>query len=671
MAGDITLRNHGFRVFAIAVTCSLALAAVTHQYIFDAAEDAASRSMRYDLAWTGANGRIEFANLEKHVARFAALGEKGDADTAQLLYEILGSRMKIWGSGGFRHFIETSPRREVQFKAVRARIENLRSDIERLSEPGTPQRLLTALGEIAPMIEQIGAEAYTSSVAESAAIREDLRNQQQFQRWLIVALLASGAAVLAFTARQNRSLSAAHIAAARHAEESLFLARHDALTKLPNRPAFEAAYHAALRAKRADEQILIAAIDLDGFKSINDLLGHAAGDAVLVAISKLLASEAVQADPRNTVGRVGGDEFLALLWPSNDPACAMEFPQRIMAALERPLETTYGAIMVGASIGIATSSEGTPADDLIVNADLALTEAKARGKGIILAFEPGMLAGLKRRLRLEADLGPAIDKGELLSYYQPKIDLASERLVGLEALARWQHPELGWISPTEFIPAAENSGAIVKIGRLMLDTACRDAASLPGDIGIAVNISVMQILNDDIVGAVKNVLASTGIAPARLTLEITESVMMTDPEKVIEALKRLKTLGVCISLDDFGTGYSALSYLTQFSWDELKIDRSFIGRAWSDPINLAIIKAVKMLAQQMGATLTVEGVENLEQRDLLRGIGCDTAQGYLFGPPVPFTELQPVLLRNLAAALKSGAQAAPDISPLRSASSAT
>jgi diguanylate cyclase (GGDEF)-like protein len=621
--------------------------------------------MRYDLAWAGANGRIEFANLEKYVARFSALGAQSDADAVQLFYDIVRSRMEVWGSGGFRHFIENSPRRLAEFEALRVRVEGLGTYIGQLSEPNAQRRLLGALSEIAPMIERIGAEAHTVTVAESAVIREDLRRQQQLQRWLIFALLASGAAVLAVTALQNRSLHAAHIAAARHAEASLFLARHDALTKLPNRPAFEAAYHAALQEKGANERILVAAIDLDGFKSINDLLGHAAGDAVLVAVSRLLASEATRADPRNIVCRVGGDEFLALLWPSDEPDSIMGFATCVLKTLQRPLETSYGAIMIGASVGVA-ASDVMPASDLIVNADLALTEAKARGKGVALAFEPDMLAGLKRRLRLEADLAMAIERGELVPYYQPKVDLVSTRLVGLEALARWRHPELGWVSPEEFIPIAESSGAIVKIGRLMLEAACRDAAVIPGNLSMAVNLSVVQILKDDIVGAVKNALASTGLPPVRLALEITESVMMTDPEKVIDALKQLKGLGVCISLDDFGTGYSALAYLTQFNWDELKIDRSFIGRAWSDPINVAIIKAIKMLAQQMNAKITVEGVEYIEQCELLREIGCDTAQGYLFGPPVPLNELQPILLRNLAAAFAvSNPTATPDISGSR------
>jgi diguanylate cyclase (GGDEF)-like protein len=666
LAGRLTLGTYGFRLFAIGVTCILALAAAAHLHIFGAAEDAVTRSMRYDLAWTGTNGRIEAGQLEKHLARFAALGARTDEDAARLFYDILIGRMNTWGSGGFRAFIETSPRRLKQFKALQARIEAMKADLDHLAEPEVQRRLLQTLAEIAPVIDRIGAEAYTTSVSESSAIRDVMHHHQQLQRWLVLGLLASGAVALAFTALQNRSLRAAHVEAARHAEDSLFLARHDSLTKLPNRAAFEGAYKDARQSMRPGERLLIAALDLDGFKSINDLLGHAAGDAVLIAVSQLLTGEATRADPRNLVCRVGGDEFLALLWTSDGPEGMLDFARRILTALERPLETSYGAMMVGASAGVAISN-GSAGDDLIVNADLALTEAKARGKGIALAFDPAMLAGLKRRLRLEADLGAATARGDFLPYYQPKIDLATERLVGFEALTRWHHPELGWVSPGEFIPIAEGSGAIVKIGRLVLEAACRDAAAMPSDLGIAVNISVVQVLRDDIVGAVQGVLAATGLAPARLTLEITESVMMTDPDKVLETLHQLKALGVGISLDDFGTGYSALAYLTQFRWDELKIDRSFIGRAWSDPINLTIIKAVKMLAEQMQAKLTIEGVETPEQHALLREIACDTMQGYLFGKPMPLAELQPMLLRHVAAALAARETAAAPVAQPRGA----
>ncbi|MBX2805134.1 MAG: bifunctional diguanylate cyclase/phosphodiesterase [Hyphomicrobiales bacterium] len=635
-----------FRVIAISVVSCLTLAAISHHYLFNATENVVGRSMRHDIAWTGTNGRLEAAHFEKYVARFGALGTTKDAEAAQLYYQILRSRLSTWNSGVFRKFIESSPERLELLNTVTARVENLETDIARIEMPDARKRVLDALSEISPVIEQIGAETFINSMQQSSAVRDDLRYHQELYYWLFIALMLSGVIAIVFTAYQNRSLRLAHLAEAKQADKLFFLARHDSLTKLPNRSAFEAAYTSALERKTGDDQIVIAAIDLDGFKSVNDLLGHAAGDAVLIAVSKLLTAETLNQDSRNVVCRIGGDEFLALLWmPSNAPM-SMEFANRILKTLSRPLETRFGEIMIGASIGMATS-EDNAVDDLIVSADLALTRAKVAGKGVALSFQPDMLVDLKRRLRLEADLGLAVAADQIKPYYQPKVDPSTLQLTGLEALARWRHPELGWISPAEFVPIAEGSGAIFKIGKMMLDAACRDAISIPSDISISVNLSVLQILNDDIVDVVKQVLSSHRVPASRLTLEITESVMMTDTEKVLDVLTNLKKLGVRISLDDFGTGYSALSYLARFNWDELKIDRSFIQGALCDPMNLTIIRTVKILAQEIDAKLTIEGVETHEQHELLRGIGCDTAQGYLFGPPVPLADLEPLLLGAL------------------------
>lgn len=649
----MTRSTNGFRVFAICTVCCLTIVGVAHLYLYEASEDAVARSMRYDIAWAGVNGRLEAAHLEKHVARYAALGDKKDADAARLFYDILRGRMELWGAGGFEQFIELSTKRQERFEALRDRVGGLAGDIDRLDEPDVQRRVLQALLAVAPMIDRIGGEAHTTSVAEAAAIRDELHHKQRLQRGLIIALLLSGAAFLVFMVLQNRSLRVAHLAAARQADELSFFANHDALTKLPNRRAFDAAFRTALESRRADEKIAIGAIDLDGFKVINDTIGHAAGDALLVAVSERLVSAATQLDRRNIVCRIGGDEFLALFWLADDTALALDAARQVVELLSQPFETAYGMMMIGASVGVDVSDAAT-SDELILNADLALTEAKAKGKGIALAFDRKMRAGQLRRLRIEADLDAALAGGQIVPHYQPQIDLASGCTVGVEALARWYHPELGPISPGEFIPIAEGSGAVTRIGRLILEVACQDAARFPENIGVSVNLSVIQILKDDVVAAIRDVLAATGLAPDRLTLEITESVMMTDPEKVLNVLAELKLIGVSVSLDDFGAGYSALGYLTRFAWDELKIDRSFIKRAASDPINLMIIRTVKELAQKMNARVTVEGVETREQRDLLRKIGCDTAQGYLFGHPVPVDELMPFLLRNNTATLDEG-----------------
>ena len=644
------LSPRGFRAFAMSAMCCLTIVGVAHLNLHDASEDAVSRSMRFDIAWMGVNGRLEAAHLEKHVARYVALGEQQDADAARLFYDILRGRMDFWGTGGFGGFIALSPKRQGRYEALRGRIDGLADDIDRLDQPGARQRVLQVLMEVAPVIDRIGSEAHTTSVAEAAAIRDELHHKQRQQRGLIIALLLAGATFLIFMALQNRSLRAAHLATSRHAEKLSFLARHDALTKLPNRNAFDTALGIALASRQANERIAVVAMDLDGFKAINDTIGHAAGDALLVAVSERLTRTATQLDHRNIVCRMGGDEFLVLVWLANEPEQAVVVGRRFVDLFEAPFETASGTMLIGSSAGVDIS-DAAAGDDVILNADLALTQAKARGKGIALAFDRKMGTDQQRRLRIETDLNAALQMGQIVPYYQPQFNLASGRVVGIEALARWHHPELGPISPGEFIPIAEGSGVVTKLGRRILEVACRDATGLPDNIGVSVNLSVIQILKDDIVTAVQEVLAMSGLAPERLTLEITESVMITDPDTVLEVLSRLKSIGVSISLDDFGTGYSALAYLTRFAWDELKIDRSFIESASTNTINFTIIRAVRMLARKMSARVTVEGVETHEQCDLLRTIGCDTVQGYLFGRPLPRDELLPLLLNNCAAAL--------------------
>ncbi|MGE0585990.1 MAG: putative bifunctional diguanylate cyclase/phosphodiesterase [Flavobacteriaceae bacterium] len=466
-----------------------------------------------------------------------------------------------------------------------------------------------------------------------------------------MALVIGVSGLLAYMLIQNRSLRRAGQIVAKNASDMSFLARHDALTRLPNRFAFDAAYRAAMAQRGSEARIAILAIDLDGFKTINDMLGHGAGDALLVAVAGVLRKTVLDWDKRNTAARVGGDEFLALLWTAPNGPHPRELAEELLLILQRPLETSYGSMTIGATIGVALSGSNAPAEDeLIVNADLALTEAKGRGKQMVLEFHPQMRADLQRRLRIEADLAGAVEDGQIFPHYQPQFDLVSGRAIGVEALARWRHPELGWIAPDEFIPIAESCGDVGGVGRRILETACRDATLLPEHIGLSVNISVTQILKDDIHASVRDVLEITGLDPARLRLEITESAMMTDVNKVLITLNRLQALGVHIALDDFGTGFSALSHLTKFRWDELKIDRSLVASALTDPVNMTIIRSVRILARKIQARVTAEGIETPAQQQMLTTIGCDVGQGFLFSPPVPIEEIPPLLLRSMRAA---------------------
>jgi diguanylate cyclase (GGDEF)-like protein len=639
-------RTAGFRLFANCAACCLALAGVAHLYLYDASENAVARSMRHDVSWVGVNGRVEAAHLEKYIARHMALATGLDRAAALLLCGIQRSRMDTSGSGAFKRFIEASPSRQARFEALSKTVDSLAADMAQLAEPDAQRRALQTLAEAAPTLDRIGAEADSETVAEAAVIRDEIHDKQRLEQGLVNALLLCGLAFLAVLVLQYRSLRAAHQDTARHAEQLSFLASHDALTKLPSRGVFASALKTALASQRDGETVAVAAIGLDGFKAINDTLGHSAGDALLVAVSDRLVAALAQSDPRNLACRVGGDEFLVLLWTSANSEQTLEATVCLAEAFAHPFETAHGTLIIGGSIGLDIAIPGC-SEDLVRNAALALTEAKTQGKGLVLRFDPRLRAVQQRRRRIEADVEEGLAKGHIAPHYQPQLDLVSGRPVGVEALARWHHPELGPISPAEFIPIAESSGSVTRIGRLILEAACRDAVALPEHIRVSVNLSVIQILKDDVVGAVQQALRKTGLAPARLTLEVTESAMMTDPDRVRDVLDQLKAVGVSISLDDFGTGYSSLAYLTRFDWDEIKIDRSFIARAANDPINLMIIRLTRVLARKMNAKVAVEGVETLEQRDLVRSIGCDTAQGYLFSPPLPLAELMPLLGRSV------------------------
>jgi diguanylate cyclase (GGDEF)-like protein len=449
--------------------------------------------------------------------------------------------------------------------------------------------------------------------------------------------------------RQNRGLVRANAANAENAKRLAFLAHHDALTALPNRTAFNAAFEVATAtAGDRHARFAVLAVDLDGFKAINDSLGHAAGDALLSSVADRLRN-AIAGDPRNVVARFGGDEFVILLHlPAG--ASAVERANRLRDLLRNPHDTGTGPVVVDATIGVAVSGADRQANlRLPLDADLALTQAKFDGKGTILAFGPEMRRSTRRRVRLETDLEAALRAGVIQPYYQPQVDLVSGRVVGVEALARWQHPDLGCIAPDEFIPVAEASGQISDIGHAILETACRDALLLPADIPVSVNLSVMQLVGDDSVDKLLDLIKRSGLSSRRLTFEVTESTVMKDADRALAALARVKQHGIKIALDDFGMGYSALSYLRSFAWDELKIDRSFVQSMCHDPHSYSIVETVISLAHKLGIQVIAEGVEDAAQLQLLRTAGCKAAQGFLFSRPVASEDLGQAFLNCMSA----------------------
>ena len=411
---------------------------------------------------------------------------------------------------------------------------------------------------------------------------------------------------------------------------------HDSLTGLANRELFiDRVGHALMRQTRAGTPLAVLFLDLDDFKTVNDSLGHRAGDELLVDVARRIA-EALR--PGDTVARLGGDELAILLEDLDGIDGAVFVADRVTGLFDQPFVVDGSELFVHASIGIAFSGPGDSRspDDLLRDADIAMYEAKRGGKGTFQLFEVAMRVAASERLRLKADLQRAVENGELFLHYQPIVGVGDGLVKGVEALVRWQHPERGLVAPLDFIPFAEESGLIVPIGRWVLYEACRTGASWdgPGAPSISVNVSPVAFRHPGFVDELKDALAETGLPPARLVLEITESALVEDVERAVERLEELKALGVQVAIDDFGTGYSSLSYLKDFHVDVLKIDKAFIDSIALGPEDSALARAVLHLGQSLGLTIVAEGVEQSAQADTLKRLGCPLAQGYLFSRPV-------------------------------------
>lgn len=424
------------------------------------------------------------------------------------------------------------------------------------------------------------------------------------------------------------------------------MALHDGLTGLPNRLLFKERLNRELA--RADRRtdgfagFAVLACDLDRFKAVNDTFGHPAGDALLRVVTERLNAVVRVGD---TVARLGGDEFAVILVDLDDPQAAGLAARRIIESLEQPVDLDGHRVGIGVSVGIGLGiQDGVDADTLFRNADIALYRAKTAGRNTYRFYEAAMDAATTQRNLLELEMREAVRVGGFSLVYQPVLHLDSGSVRGFEALLRWPHPVRGMIAPGEFIPLAEESGLIRQLGTWALRQACIEAASWPGDMRIAVNVSAVQFGQSALEQSVIGALSASGLPARRLELEITESVLMQDAEAVIACLHRLRALGVRIALDDFGTGYSSLSYLRRFPFDRIKIDRSFI-REIADPGTAAIVRAVVGLGTQLGASITAEGIETDEQLARVRQEGCTEAQGFLISTPLPADEARRFLVR--------------------------
>jgi diguanylate cyclase (GGDEF)-like protein len=423
---------------------------------------------------------------------------------------------------------------------------------------------------------------------------------------------------------------------------------HDGLTGLANRGLLvDRIEQAVRRAGRRGVDPAVIYLDLDGFKGVNDRYGHDGGDQLLRAVGQRLTATVRSED---TVARLGGDEFAVLIDENHEEAAeATTTAERILQALTAPVEVAGHEVRISASLGVAAGSVGCTADELLRNADLAMYQAKGAGKGRVVVYDEAMGSEAGEMVLLEADLARALADEQMEVHYQPVVELASERVVGFEALLRWQHPRLGRIAPDRFIPIAEANGLIVEIGRWVLETACATAARWQGpgddgpDVTMAVNLSARQVASDGIVDDVRRALAGSGLAPSALVLEMTETALVEDPVSAASRLQALSDLGVRIAIDDFGTGYSSLAYLRQFPIDILKIDRSFVDTI-TEPGDLPpIVRGLLDLGHTLDLEIVAEGIERGTQRDGLRRESCDLGQGFLFSAAVPAEEAERLL----------------------------
>jgi diguanylate cyclase (GGDEF)-like protein/PAS domain S-box-containing protein len=416
------------------------------------------------------------------------------------------------------------------------------------------------------------------------------------------------------------------------------MAYHDGLTDLPNRAAFLQALTQMIEAcTEAEEEFAVLSIDLDGLTEVNDVFGHATGDKLLIEVAQRM-----QASARGgVVARLSGDEF-GLIIDGKQPIAGMLLAEQLAETMAKEILIDGKSVRTGVPTGIAIfPHNGADAASLLANAGAALSRAKAKSRGTISIYEPEMDQQVRDRRVLHQDLSTAVKNGEISLYYQPQassLQSGSSKIIGFEALARWRHPVRGFVPPSDFIPLAEESGLIFEMGQWILREACREAASWPVPLQVAVNLSPAQFMHGDVVSLVHSILLETGLAPGRLELEITEGVLIEDFDRGLALLRRLKGLGVRISMDDFGSGYSSLSYLQAFPFDKIKIDRAFVMNLGRNPQSAAIVRAVIGLGHGLEMSIVAEGVETQEQLSFLAEQGCDSVQGYFIGKPLPIEQ---------------------------------
>ncbi|HWD14048.1 EAL domain-containing protein [Pseudochrobactrum sp. sp1633] len=631
------------------IICCFVLATGYIAYVIAERQTALQKFARYNDSWAVSQMLSEYMRLEQRLAAYALGVESVDLDEVHLRLDIIISRLEFMQQGTLYEFVEKNASR-------RQLIANLKSLLDKLDQQFDVLDVDHVKALLPDMIALDGplTALAASSVEYDVGVIDTAQREVQKLHYIYTALagglILCGIALIILLLRQNKLLNNAHGRMKRLTDDLRetsgelqsqnyrleHSAHHDALTGLPNRILFRQDLEARMKtAREGGGAAVVLLFDLDGFKDVNDTLGHDVGDVLLQAVAGRLTEFSHRDD---LICRLGGDEF-AVVSAGLAPEPAYEFAQHLMNVVSSPYHIKDHEIKIGTCIGVAISSSEPDMEELFKRADLALYEAKALGTGHVCIFQPHMQTRLLEKKAFEADLHDALKNGEMEVYYQPQVDTFTREICGYEALLRWTHPKRGAVPPSEFIPVAEKTGMIHELGDWVLKVACCEAVLWNRPLKVAVNLSPVQFITKDLIQRVKAILKESGLDPQRLELEITESVLLDKNEQTLRILRQLKAIGIQIAMDDFGTGYSSLGSLSSFPFDKIKIDRSFIRDVTTRADALAIVELVTGIGQSLGMITIAEGIETEEELECLKRVGCDQLQGYLFGRPVPASEL--------------------------------
>lgn len=630
------------------IICCFVVATGYIAYVIAERQTALQKFARYNDSWAVSQTLSEYMRLEHRLAAYA-LG-MGDRDDVRLRLDIMLGRVELLKQGNLGAFVERDPQR----RELIAKLGNVLETLDKRLDSIDPEGIKSILESMAALDASMTALASTAVEFDVGLIDDaqaELRQLHLIYTGLACGLILCGVGLVALLLRHNSLLDGAHrkmkelTRNLREASGELtsqnyrlkHVAHHDALTGLPNRILFRSDLEARLKtAVAGGPTAVIFLLDLDGFKDVNDTLGHDVGDRLLQAVASRLKKLSREND---LICRLGGDEFAILSAGLSDQQ-AFDYARHVMSEISLAYHVSEREIKVGTCVGVAISGTESDADELFKHADLALYEAKSVGSGHVCVFQSQMQTRLTEKKSFEADLKQALRNGELQLFYQPQVNTITRAICGYEALLRWFHPLRGLVPPSEFIPVAENIGLIHELGEWVLRTACLEAARWPSSLKVAVNLSPVQFRSRNLIQSVVTILAQTGLDPNRLELEITESVLLDKNEQTLDTLTELKAVGIQIAMDDFGTGYSSLGSLRSFPFDKIKIDRSFIRDVTTRADAFAIVELVTGVGRSLGMTTIAEGIETEEQFACVRQVGCEQVQGYLLGRPVPAARLE-------------------------------